>query len=133
MKRNKGPAPGLIDHPSHAVRITASDQRWTAQLGELVLATSTRTQMLKETGYEPVIYFPAEDVSMSHLMQTDDRTTCPFKGEAHYYVSAASEDGRPIAWSYDAVFDESARIKGHVAFYSDRVKLLQELISNSSV
>lgn len=133
MNTNKGPAPGLIDHPSHAVQITASDRRWTAQLGELVLATSTRTQVLKETGYEPVIYFPAEDVSMSHLTQTEDRSTCPFKGEARYYVSATAEDGRPIAWSYDAVFDAAARIKGHVAFYDDRVNLHQELISTSSV
>ena len=133
MKTNKGPAPGLIDHPSHAVQITASDQRWTAQLSELVLATSTRTKVLKETGYEPVIYFPAEDVSMSHLTQTDDRTTCPFKGEARYFVNATAEDGRPIAWTYPAVFDEVARIKGHVAFYGARVNLHQELISTSTV
>ena len=133
MNTNKGPAPGLIDHPPHAVQITASDQRWTAQLGELVLASSTQTQVLKETGFEPVVYFPAEDVSMSHLVQTEDRSTCPFKGEARYFVNATAEDGRPIAWSYDAVFNEAVRIKGHVAFYSDRVELLQEMISNSSV
>jgi uncharacterized protein (DUF427 family) len=128
MKANKGPAPGFINHRSHAVRITASDQRWTTRLGELVLATSTRTQVLRETGYEPVVYFPAEDVSMSLLMQTEDRSTCPFNGDAHYYVSTASKDGRPIAWSYGAVFNESARIKDHVAFFIDRVELLQELV-----
>ena len=128
MKTNKGPAPGFIDNTDHVVEITGSDQCWTVRLGDLVLADSTRAQVLKETGFESVIYFPSEDVSMSHLIHTDDRTTCPFKSEARYFVNAAAEGGRPIAWTYPSVFDEAAPIKGHVAFFDDRVELRRELI-----
>ena len=126
MKTSKGPAPGFINDPTYAVRITASDERWIARLGDLVLADSSRTQVLKETGIEAVIYFPSEDVSMSHLLQTEDRTTCPFKGEARYFVNAAAEDEQPIAWTYPSVFDEVVPIRGHVAFYKNRVELHQE-------
>jgi uncharacterized protein (DUF427 family) len=129
MKSNKGPAPGCINDPTHAVRITASDQHWTVRLGDLVLADSARTQVLTETGYEPVIYFPSADVRMDHLIQTEDRTTCPFKGEARYFVTTAAEDGRPIAWIYPSVFDEVMPVKGHVAFYENRVELQQEILS----
>ena len=123
MQTNKGPAPGFIDDPTYVVRIAASEQRWTARLGDIVLADSTRAQVLNETGFEPVIYFPSEDVSMGNLLPTDDRTTCPFKGEARYFVSAVAKDARPIAWTYPAVFDEVAPVKGHVAFYNDRKAL----------
>ncbi len=133
MKTNKGPAPGFIDNPDHVVEITGSDQRWTVRLGDLVLADSTRAQVLKETGFESVIYFPADDVSMSHLTKTEDRTTCPFKGEARYFANPAAKDTRPIAWTYASVFDEAAPIKGHIAFYDNRVELHQQLIGASPV
>ena len=125
MTTSKGPAPGFINEADHEVRISASEQRWIVRLGTRVLADSIRTQMLMETGFEPVIYFPLGDVNMSHLVQTEDRTTCPFKGEAQYFRNAASKDKRPIAWRYPLVFDEVAAIKGHIAFYGNRVDLHQ--------
>jgi uncharacterized protein (DUF427 family) len=125
MKSNKGPAPGSIDYPDHVVRITASEQRWKAYLGDLLLADSDRTQVLKETGFEPVVYFPAADVSMNQLIASDDRSNCPFKGEARYFTSTVANDRRAVAWTYPAVFDEVATIKGHIAFHKDRVELRQ--------
>ena len=125
MTASEGPAPGFIDDVAHTVRISASENRWIVRLGNWVLADSTQTQILTETGFEPVIYFPPADVAMNQLVRTADRTTCPFKGEAQYYLNAASEDKRAIAWSYPSVFDEVAAIKGHIAFYEKRVELYQ--------
>ncbi len=123
MSTNKGPAPGFINHPDHVVQITSSGHRWTVRGGDTVLADSRRTLVVEETGYERVIYFPPEDVSMERLIQTDHRTTCPFKGEALYFVDAAADNGQPLAWIYPSVFDEVAPIKGYIAFYEDRIEL----------
>ena len=123
MSINKGPAPGFINHPDHAIRIASSGHRWTVRDGDVVLADSHRTRVVEETGYERVIYFPPRDVSTERLVQTEDRSTCPFKGEARYFVQAAADNGQPIAWTYPSVFDEVAPIKGYIAFYEDRVEL----------
>ncbi len=126
MSTNKGPAPGFINHPEHVVRIAPGDQRWTVRDGDVVLADSHRTRLVEETGYERVIYFPPEDVSLERLIQNDDRTTCPFKGEARYFVHAAAKNGQPLAWTYPSVYDEVASIQGYIAFYEDRVELREE-------
>ncbi len=126
MSTNKGSAPGFINHPGHVVRIASAEHRWTVRDGDVVLADSHRTLVVEETGYEPVIYFPPEDVSSERLIQTEDRSTCPFKGEARYFVHAATDDSQPIAWIYPSVFDEVAPIKGYIAFYEDRVELHEE-------
>ena len=122
----KGPAPGFINHPEHHVRIASSDQHWIVRDGQVVLAESHRALVVEETGYERVIYFPPEDVSAQQLVQTDDRSTCPFKGEARYYVSRVAQHDQPVAWSYPSVFDEVAPIKGYIAFYEDRVNLQEK-------
>ncbi len=121
-----GPAPGFINHPDHQVRITSSAQHWIVRDGDTVLAQSRRALALEETGYERVIYFPPEDVSMQRLTQTDHRSTCPFKGEARYFVHAVGENKQAIAWSYPSVYDEVALIQGHIAFYEDQVNLQEQ-------
>ncbi len=123
MSANKGPAPGFINHPDHVVRIESSEKRWTVRDGDVVLADSRKTLIVEETGYERVIYFPPEDVSMEHLFQTEDRSTCPFKGEARYFVHNVAKNGQPLAWTYPSVFDEVAPINGYIAFYEDRINL----------
>ena len=126
MSTNKGPAPGFINHPDHLVRIESSDHRWTVRDGDAILADSRRTLVVEETGYERVIYFPPEDVSLERLIQTEHRTTCPFKGEARYMVHAVAENGQPLAWTYPSVYDEVAPIQSHIAFYEDRVELQEK-------
>ncbi len=126
MNTNKGPAPGFINHPDHVVQIVPSDHRWTVRDGDVVLAVSRRALVVAETGYERVIYFPPEDVSLERLIQTEHRTTCPFKGEARYMVHAVAENSQPLAWTYPSVYDEVAPIKGYIAFYEDRVELQEK-------
>jgi len=126
MNTSKGPSPGFINHPDHVVRIEPTENRWTVRDGDVVLADSHKTLIVEETGYERVIYFPPEDVSTERLIQTEHRTTCPFKGEAHYFVHATAENGQPLAWTYPSVYDEVAPIKGYIAFYEDRIELQEK-------
>lgn len=126
MSTKKGPAPGFINHPEHVVRIASASSRWTVRDGNVVLADSRLALVVEETGYERVIYFPPEDVSTQLLHETEDRTICPFKGEARYFVRVATNNTQPIAWSYPSVFDEVAPIKGYIAFYEDRIQLREK-------
>ena len=86
------------------------------------VADSTRTRLLYEAGLPPVHYFPMSDVRTDLLVPSDRRTRCPFKGEASYWSMAV--DGRcaeDAVWGYEDPLPERADIKGHVAFYRDRV------------
>ena len=52
--------------------------------GETVV-DSTNAKLLHATGHLPVYYFPDEDVRADLLVDSDTRTTCPYKGEARYH------------------------------------------------
>jgi uncharacterized protein (DUF427 family) len=121
----KNPAPGYEKRPDHRVDVERHEAAVTVRDGDTVLARSGRALRLEETGYEPVFYFPREDVAMDKLMPFARRTYCPFKGDASYW--ALGEDGteEPVAWSYDAPYDEAMAIEGHIAFYADRVDIEQ--------
>jgi len=126
MRKSLGPSPGAARYPEHTVEILTSDKVWRIQLDARTLAKSNRVLLLKESGYEPVAYFPPRDVSVDTLLPSEAQTTCPFKGRADYF--AASIDGKQtdIAWSYPAVYDEVAAIAGYIAFYADRVAVTSE-------
>ncbi len=63
-------------------------------------------------------YFPPASLHREHLQPSDHRTTCPWKGEAHYYsVAADGETNENAAWTYPAPKDAAAEIKDHVAFW----------------
>ena len=125
MTATLGPAPGFVKYSNYMIQISTSDAQWSAHVGGLVLANSHRALILEETGYERVVYFPREDVSISDLHMTVDKTTCPFKGEAQYFATSASKGGDSIAWSYPATYDEVAAVQGYIAFYPEKV-MLQE-------
>jgi uncharacterized protein (DUF427 family) len=131
MSTSRGPAPGFINHPDHVVRISSADSRWLVRANNVVLADSLKAKVVEETGYGRVIYFPAEDVSTELLASTEDRTTCPFKGEARYFVQSGFSGGQPIAWTYPSVYDEVASLKDHIAFYTDRIELRQKFEKDS--
>lgn len=67
-------------------------------------------------------YFPPESLHKEHFLPSDHRTTCPWKGEAHYYdveVDGTREEN--AAWYYPDPSDAASEIKDHVAFYTTKV------------
>ena len=57
---------------------------------------------------------------------TDHTSLCPFKGHASYWSvegDGSGADGENVAWSYEKPFPEVARLKDHVAFYQNRVRV----------
>ena len=123
MQQSLGNAPGFVRSPEHRITLDSADGRWQVTSGQTLLADSTHAIVLTEDGYDPVVYFPAEDVEMGKLEAVDVRTTCPFKGEANYYAHGVRSSQDIVAWTYAATYDEVAAIAGHIAFYSDRVSV----------
>ncbi|WP_320179371.1 DUF427 domain-containing protein [Roseovarius pacificus] len=100
------------------IKIRKAEGTWVVRAGGAVLAESKDALELSENGHPDVIYFPRGDIAMAFLDESDQRTTCPHKGEARYYsIVTKSQTLENAAWSYDAPKDDVSRIKDHLAFY----------------
>ncbi len=118
------PAPGFKKHPEHAIRVEPVGKPVTVRLDGAVVARSDKALLLHEANYPPVVYLPLGDVSQEHLERTSTRTHCPFKGDASYWtLSANGMQVTDALWAYEAPYDETIAIKGHAAFYPDKVKI----------
>ncbi|ASU38254.1 hypothetical protein hmeg3_08085 [Herbaspirillum sp. meg3] len=111
-----------IPGPDHPIVIEPTDAHIVVTLGGHAVADSTSVLVLREAAYPPVYYIPRKDVNMSQLERTDHNTYCPYKGECSYY-SIPAGGGRSVnaVWSYEEPYPAVAAIKGHMAFYPDRV------------
>jgi uncharacterized protein (DUF427 family) len=111
-------------YPDYRVDVDPNPGRACARLNGTVIADSSASVIVRETGCQPVIYFPRDDVRFELAEATAHQTFCPFKGEASYWTfRCAGLTEENLAWSYEAPFDQVAQLRNHVAFYPDRVEL----------
>ena len=63
-------------------------------------------------------YFPGDAVRDDLLVESETRSTCPWKGTAHYH-SIQVEDAlnRDAAWYYPSPKPAAEEIRGRVAFW----------------
>lgn len=116
-----------IPGPDHPITITSSGDHVVVRSGETTIADSHSTLVLREANYPPVRYVPIVDVDRSQLTPSELTTYCPYKGDASYYsVIPGAESGTDAVWFYEDPSPAVAEIKGHVAFYPDRVQLSVE-------
>jgi uncharacterized protein (DUF427 family) len=112
--------------PDHPIAIAPAGGRVTVRAGGAVIASSDRALALREADYPPVLYIPREDVAMDRLQRTDRHTYCPYKGDCAYFsVTGAGPQGVNAAWSYESPYPAVADIRGHLAFYPDRVDAIE--------
>jgi uncharacterized protein (DUF427 family) len=106
----------------HRVSTEPSPRRVRAVLAGETIADSTHVLLLSETRHLPVYYFPADDVRMDLLERTDKRTRCPYKGEASYWsIRVCDRVSQNAVWAYEDPIEGREDIKGHLAFYWNRV------------
>ncbi len=95
--------------PRHFMQIVPALGRQTVSVGDHVIADSTNAVVVKEVGrgvYDPVVYFPREDVEMDALVRVDKSTHCPLKGDTEYFDivlkgGVVGDERIPeAAWSY---------------------------------
>jgi uncharacterized protein (DUF427 family) len=124
MKRIE-PGPGqesVWDYP-RPPRIEAITNRLRVEHGGTTVAETTRGHRVLETSQPPAYYFPPDDCWLDALVPSPKRTWCEWKGEAHYWTLALPEGTvvEDVAWSYPDPKPEFTDIKGHLAFYGQRV------------
>jgi uncharacterized protein (DUF427 family)/predicted MFS family arabinose efflux permease len=109
--------------PDHPIRLEPSPSHVLVRSGFVVIAETDRALEMREASYPPVLYIPLDDVDQRLLRRSDLHSYCPYKGEASYYdiVGENGTDLTAAVWYYDDPFPAVAGIKGHVAFYADRV------------
>ena len=123
MKEKQIKIPG----PDHPISVQRNPARVVVSAAGRVIAETRNALTLRESDYSPVQYIPPEDVDFSQLKRTDHATYCPYKGECSYYsVPAGGEKSVNAVWTYEDPYPAVAQIKGHVAFYPDRVDEIKE-------
>jgi uncharacterized protein (DUF427 family) len=113
--------------PDHPISIEHNRAHVVVSVAGRVIADTRSALTLCEAAYSPVQYIPFEDVDFSQLERTEHVTYCPYKGDCNYYsVSAGGKKSVNAVWSYDNPFPAVSQIKGHVAFYPERVDEIAE-------
>ncbi|CAH2403535.1 DUF427 domain-containing protein [Mesorhizobium escarrei] len=120
-----------IPGPDHPITVEPNRKRVVVSIGGTVLADSRDALILREAGYPAVQYIPRKDVDMTLLERSAHATYCPYKGGCAYF-SIPSGGARAInaVWTYEAPYDAVAAIKNHLAFYPDRVDVIEERLES---
>ena len=106
--------------PYHRTDILDSSRHVRVSIDGELVAESTSTRVVYETGLPPRWYFPPDDVQRELLAGSDSRTGCAYKGFASYYSVAGEED---VAWYYPEPTRDFERIAGLICFFNERVDL----------
>jgi len=116
--------PIRIPGPDHPITIEPNAARVRVTAGGRVIADTTEALVLREASYPAVFYIPRKDADMALLSRTDHHSYCPYKGDASYFSLPAGIDRAENAiWTYEAPYEAVARIRDHLAFYTDRVTI----------
>ena len=114
--------PVLQPGPDHPITVTPNHNRVVVTVAGKVIVDTRNALVLQEASYPPVQYVPLDDVDQSVLERTDTESYCPYKGEASYYsIPLGGDKAVDAVWEYQNPYPPVAGIKGHVAFYPDRV------------
>lgn len=108
--------PAWGKYPDYRIDIAPYPGRARAWLGDLLLAESDHCLIVRETRHVDRLYFPLGDVCLTLFMETDHRTTCPFKGHASYW-SVTEPAEQNVLWAYRTPLPEVAALEGYGCFY----------------
>ncbi|WP_261528836.1 DUF427 domain-containing protein [Burkholderia multivorans] len=108
--------------PDHPITVSPHPSRVVVTVAGRTVADTQHALSLREASYPAVLYIPREDVDMTLLQRTDHATYCPYKGDCAYY-SIPSGGARAVnaVWTYEHPYPAVEAIRGHLAFYPDRV------------
>ena len=119
--------PVKVPGPDHPISIERNRARIVVSVAGRAIADTRNALTLHEADYPPVQYIPREDVDLLQLKRTDHATYYPYKGDCNYYsVSVGGKKSVNAVWTYENPYPAVAQIKGHIAFYPDRVDEIAE-------
>lgn len=118
--------PVLLPNPQHPISIEANPNRVVVKAGDRIIADTRNALTLREADLPPVQYIPRADANMAELRRSVHASYCPFKGDAGYFdVVALGEEGRNAVWTYEQPFDAVSAIDERLAFYPNKVTVLE--------
>jgi uncharacterized protein (DUF427 family) len=112
---------GHVRDPFTRVDVVPSSRHVRVEADGEVVAESTRTLLLSETGLPNRFYLPREDVS-APLERSAKAMVCPYKGHSTYWSLPAVPDA---AWSYEDPLDSVKAIAGHISFDPEVVTVIE--------
>ena len=119
--------PKLQPGPNHPITVERNGARVVVTVGGTKIADTQDALTLREANYPAVQYVPRKDVDMSVLSRTDHSTYCPYKGDAAYFtVNTGDATLANSVWTYEQPYESVADIKDHVAFYTDRIEVVEQ-------
>ncbi|KAL2815277.1 DUF427-domain-containing protein [Aspergillus cavernicola] len=94
-----------------------------AKVGDQIIAETDTWETV-----EGNIYFPATAIKDPSILQNSDLSTfCHWKGHASYWSIVV--DGKTLenaVWYYKEPYDAAKNIKDHIAFYKNKVEIVEE-------
>ena len=113
-------------NPYTRVDALRSTRQVRIELDGVVLADSSSTVMVFETGLPTRYYFNRTEVEFDHLVATDTVTSCPYKGKTSGYWSVRVGDALhpDLAWAYDFPTRQLLPIAGMISFYNEKVDVV---------
>jgi uncharacterized protein (DUF427 family) len=105
--------------PHHRIDVRRTSRRVRISIGGRVVADTTRTRALFETGLPVRWYMPRGEIALD-LLPSDHLTVCAYKGHATHFDVAGE---RAVAWSYADPLHDGLPVKDLVAFYNERVDI----------
>lgn len=114
--------------PYHRVDYIYSNRHIEVFIDEQKVGDSKRPVLVFETGLPVRYYLPIEDVNTENFTPSNYISFCPYKGKASYSSYDNMKNPlKDIIWYYLEPKDEAVRLKGTVAFWSqkdpDRIKI----------
>lgn len=99
-----------------------SDEHAQVVLNGFLIAESTGTVRVLQTGLPPSYYFPPEDVLTVYLRPNGEHTRCSYRGRASYYdVVVGDREAHSAAWTYHDPLPGFEAIADRIAFYPGRM------------
>ncbi|NIM69860.1 MAG: DUF427 domain-containing protein [Xanthomonadales bacterium] len=118
------PGPGqesVWDYPRPPC-LAPDERRVEVRAAGAVLARTHRAIRVLETASPPTFYIPPDDVDMQRLQVVPGASFCEWKGAATYWGLRDDPDAGFVGWSYEHPLPAFAAIRGHLAFYPDRLE-----------
>lgn len=117
---------GHARDPYHRIDVRPSSRVVQVVFAGHTVASSRRVLMLFETGLPTRYYIPPADVRMEFLYPSEKRTTCPYKGEAHYFsLAVGDQQAEDAVWTYPEPLPENPRIRDYLCFYPEKVSRVE--------
>ena len=121
----------------HYAVIDEYKRKLTLKYNDEIVAESERVLILKEVGksvYDPVFYFPKEDIKVELERETQRKSFCPIKGDATYWnLKENHPTDDYFAWSYEESLPMTKKIEGYIAFNPANLTFISEAITDLKI